>query len=154
MTEFFSDYGQMLFWLGVAALTLIVESATADLVSIWFTPGAVVAMILAIWVDLFWVQLLIFLAFSITLLVLMRTHFKKHPILVKNEPMNAEAVLDARGIVVEGIDNLRGTGAVKVKGLVWSARSSDGEEIPADSIVVIEQIDGVKLICRVAEKQI
>ena len=143
----------MLIWLGVAALTLIVESATADLVSIWFTPGAVVAMILAIWVDLFWVQLLIFLAFSITLLVLMRTYFKKHPILVKNEPMNAEAVLDARGIVVEEIDNLRGTGAVKVKGLVWSARSFDGEEIPADSVVVIEQIDGVKLICRVAEEQ-
>ena len=32
MTEFFADYGQMLPWLGVAVLTLIVESATADLV--------------------------------------------------------------------------------------------------------------------------
>ncbi len=153
MTEFLADYGQMLLWLGVAALTLIVESVTADLVSVWFTPGAVVAMILAIWVDLFWLQLLIFLAFSITLLILMRTHFKRHPILVKKEPMNAEAVLGARGVVLEQIDNLHGTGAVKVKGLTWSARSSNDEVIPADAIVLIERIDGVKLICRIAEEQ-
>ena len=36
-----------LIWFSVIVLSLIVESQTADLVSIWFAPGAFVAMILA-----------------------------------------------------------------------------------------------------------
>ena len=34
-------------WFGVIVLTLIAESQTADLVAIWFAPGAFVALILS-----------------------------------------------------------------------------------------------------------
>ena len=151
MNEFLTEYGMMLLWLGVAVMSLIIESVTSDMVSIWFTPGAILAMILAIWVDLFWLQLLIFLAISVIMLIWARYHFKKHPILHDSAPMNADAVLEERGVVVEEIDNLRETGAVKVKGMVWTARSADGQVIGKDEIVTIDRISGVKLICRVAE---
>ena len=36
-----------LLWFSVILLTLVIESQPADLVSIWFAPGAFVAMILA-----------------------------------------------------------------------------------------------------------
>lgn len=153
MVEFLTEHGIMLLWLGVAVISLIIESITSDMVSIWFTPGAILAMILSIWVDLFWLQLLIFLAISIIMLILARAYFKKHPILHDSAPMNADAVLEERGVVVEEINNLKETGAVKVKGMVWTARSVDDQMIARGEIVTIEQISGVKLICRLAESE-
>ena len=35
-------------WLGVVALSIIIEFVTADLVSVWFIFGGLVAMILAL----------------------------------------------------------------------------------------------------------
>ena len=34
-------------WLAVTALSLVIEFITADMVSVWFTGGGIVAMILA-----------------------------------------------------------------------------------------------------------
>ena len=52
----------------------------------------------------------------------------------------------ADAVVVEEIDNIKSTGEVKIDGKIWTARSSDNEIIPPNSIVVVEKIEGVKLI--------
>ena len=44
------------------------------------------------------------------------------------------------------IDNLRQTGAVKVSGVEWSARSVDGRQIAADTAVRIDKIEGAKVL--------
>ena len=36
-----------LIWFGIIVLTLVVESQTADLVAIWFAPGAFISLILS-----------------------------------------------------------------------------------------------------------
>ena len=62
---------------------------------------------------------------------------------------NADALIGAHAIVQETIDNLHESGSVKVKGLVWTARSTDDDiTIPAGSLVTVCEISGVKLICK------
>ena len=148
MEQFFAEYGLMLLWAIIAISTLAVEATTVDMISIWFTPGALVAMILSIWVDIFWVQLLVFLALSAILLCLTRRYFKKHPQYGKDEKMNADAIVGKTGIVQEAIDNIRETGSVKVGALVWTARAAEASvTIPEGTVVIVKDIVGVKVIC-------
>ena len=48
--------------------------------------------------------------------------------------------------VTEDIQNLQSQGQVKVNGMVWSARSTDGQHIPKGTVVRIDRIEGVKLL--------
>ena len=60
-------------------------------------------------------------------------------------------LLVSYGVVLEDIDNLAATGQVRVCGSVWSARSTDGAPIAAGTTVVVDRIEGVKLMVRTAK---
>ena len=77
MKEFLIQHGAFIFWAAVAVVSLVVEAMTAELVSCWFAPSAIVSMILSTFVDLFWVQLLVFLVLSAILLAVVRRYVKK-----------------------------------------------------------------------------
>ena len=64
----------------------------------------------------------------------------------KSQPTNADRCIGAPAIVTEEINNLLGTGAVRINGLIWTARSLSDDTIPINSTVTIKAIDGVKLI--------
>ena len=50
-------------------------------------------------------------------------------------------------MVTETIENLKGTGRVKLNGVDWTARTrEDGCVIPVDTVVAIQEVQGVKLI--------
>ena len=51
-------------------------------------------------------------------------------------------------VVTEEINNIEAKGAVKVGGIVWSARSETDETIETGKTVTVTKIDGVKLIVR------
>ncbi|MBQ3639766.1 MAG: NfeD family protein, partial [Clostridia bacterium] len=68
MKDFLIQHGAFLFWMAVAIVSLIIEALTTELVSCWFAPSAIVSMILSGFVDIFWVQLLVFLVLSVLLL--------------------------------------------------------------------------------------
>ena len=149
MGEFLMTYGPALFWVIVATAAVIVESQTCELISIWFLPGAVIAMVLSFFGVEFWIQAVVFVAFSALTLTLVHTALKKYLPKRKETKTNVDAMIGVKGIVEEEIDNLHETGSVKVKGLVWTARSADENVlIPKGSIVTVEKIVGVKLICR------
>lgn len=80
-------------------------------------------------------------------LVITRPLVKKyiHP---KMQRTNADKVIGQIGIVCQDIDNINATGQVKVDGKVWSARSIDNQIITENSEVIIEKIEGVKLIVK------
>ena len=48
--------------------------------------------------------------------------------------------------VVEPVSNLDGTGTVLLNDVEWTARSASGQNIEKDSIVVVKEVKGVKLI--------
>ena len=66
--------------------------------------------------------------------------------LPKKTPTNSDRVIGMVGVVTEEIDNIRETGAVKVDGKVWTARSKDNVVISTGEIVDIHEISGVKVI--------
>ena len=131
-------------WLAVAIVMGIVEGATYALVSAWFAGGAVAAFIAALLGAGFPVQLLVFVAVSAVLLACLRPLAKRRA-RVRPARTNADRILGMVGIVTEPIDNVAATGAVKVSGVEWSARSRDGSPIAAGTQVQILAIHGVKV---------
>lgn len=133
-------------WLGITIVAAVVEAAVPALVSIWFVPGGLVALICALAGGAVWLQIALFLALSCLALVFTRPLAKR---LQKPEPVgtNADRVLGAQGVVTEDIDNLLAQGRVSVLGNSWAARSARPQEkIPAGEQVTVERIEGVKLI--------
>jgi len=138
------------FWLGATVVFGAVEALTVGIVSIWFALGSLAALIAAALHAEMWLQITVFLAVSAIALIATRPLVKKK-ILLRTTPTNSDMVIGESAVVEEEIDNLAGIGAVKVQGKIWSARSDNGEQIPAGSIVRVSKIEGVKLIVKLYE---
>ncbi len=135
-------------WLALLVLFIITEIATVQLTTVWFAGGALISMLLAAFgVKSITVQVIVFLAVSIVLLVATRPLVKKH-INKKSLPTNADRSIGQSAVVTEEINNLEGKGAAKVNGVEWTARSENGDIIPAGATVTVIRIDGVKLIVK------
>lgn len=137
-------------WLVAAIIFLIIEALSVQLISIWLAGGAIVAMVLALLNVNFWIQVLIFAVVSLILIILTRPLVKR--ILNKNvEATNADRSIGKEAAVTSEINNVLGKGQVNLSGQIWSARSSDDSVINEGETVIVEKIDGVKLI--VSRKQ-
>ncbi len=136
---------EMIFWLVLFVVLLVVEIATMGLTTIWFAGGALIAFIAA-YIHLgIGLQIVLFLAVSILLLVLTR------PIAVKyfnqeREKTNVDSLIGQRAVVKEEINTIKATGRVEVNGMEWSAKTEHTEIIEVNTIVSIKGIQGVKLI--------
>lgn len=135
-------------WLALLIVTLAAEAVTLGLTTIWFSAGALAALILSL-VGVGWqIQVAVFFVVSAVLLISMR------PIAAKwlnkgKVSTNADSLIGRTAIVTEPVDNLSGTGGVQVRGQYWTARTASDEiKIAANSRVVIEKISGVKLIVK------
>ena len=137
----------MLFvWLGLLVLFLAVEFATAQLTTVWFAAGALVALLLAAFgVDNLAIQIIVFALVSLVSLILTRPLVKKWT-RKRVQPTNADMVIGEEAVVTEAINNTEGKGLAKVNGAIWSARSVDDRIIPAGNTVTVKAIEGVKLI--------
>lgn len=135
-------------WLGLLVLFVIVEACTANLLTIWFAVGALAALVSSFFTDSLVIQIAIFVVVSLIVLAIVRPMAKKYT-KTKKQPTNADMYINAEGIVTDSISNLKATGTVKVKGTVWTARSFNDEvEIPENTTIIVERIDGVKLIVK------
>lgn len=134
-------------WLALMAVFLIVEGATAQLVTIWFAVGSLGAFITALAAPDNWIlQIAVFAVLSAVALVCTRPLVRKITS-SKKQPTNADMYLGAEGVVLETIDNLDAKGLVKVKGSYWTARTeSDELKIKEGTRVTVRRIEGVKLI--------
>ena len=126
-------------WICAAVLFGIFESLTAQLVSVWFVSSLVGAE--------FYVQIIVFIAVSVLMLLITRPLVKKK-LIVKSESTNADRCIGKTATVTEDIDNINATGQVKVDGQIWTARSINSSIIKKGTNVTVEKIDGVKLIVK------
>lgn len=138
------DYYGIL-WLAALIVLLIVELLTMGLTTIWFAGGALIALIAALCGAPLWLQIVLFIVVSIVLLLVTR------PIAMKywnkdRIKTNAESLIGQTALVTEEIDNLKANGVVTVNGNEWTARSADNRLIPKDAVVIIKEIQGVKLL--------
>jgi membrane protein implicated in regulation of membrane protease activity len=136
------------FWLVAMVIFLILEMATISLVSIWFVGGSLAAFLVSFAVRKPWIEVLVFLGVSLALLFLIRPLARKFSVKKKDQIRSgAQALVGKRAVVTEQIDNLHATGSVQVNGQYWSAKCLDDEEkIEKDSVVIIREVDGVRLV--------
>ena len=137
-------------WILAIVVFVIVEAMTVNLVSIWFMGGALAAMIAAMCSLGFVWQLSLFVAVSGVLLVLFRPILRKK-LTPKRTRTNADRLIGREALVTEPIDDLRATGAIRIDGVLWTARSETGANIPADAVVTVTRIEGAKLFVRPME---
>ena len=139
--------GMVFVWLFILVAAIVVEASTVSLVSLWFVPSACIAMILALCEVKLWIQLTVFFAVFLLLMIILRPVFKKNMGL-RIVPTNANTLIGAQAVVIEQIDNLQAKGQVKVRGQIWTARSADENLIyETGAVVTVLAIEGVKLIC-------
>lgn len=131
-------------WFGALVVFLVIEAQTVSVVSAWFAFGALAAMIAALCGGALWLQAVLFLAVSIALLACLRPLVRKYftPRLTKT---NVDSVIGTVGPVVEDIDNVQSVGRVKLGGMEWSARSTNGQPIPKETLVRVDRIEGNKV---------
>ena len=138
--------GTIAFWVAALVVFLIVEAVTAGLVSIWFVFGSLVALICAALGAAVWLQIFWFIIVSVATLVLTRPLVKRY-VDSRSVATNADRSIGRAAVVTERIDNLAATGAVKLDGVVWTARSTDDAvAIESGERVTVRAIEGVKLI--------
>lgn len=132
------------FWIGAIVLFAVIEAATVSLVSIWFIGGAVAAFIAALCGASTLLQLTLFVAVSAVLLALMRPLLRNR-LMPKRTATNADRLVGQEALVCEAVDNLAETGAIRINGVIWMAKSESGDPIPADTLVRILRIEGAKV---------
>jgi len=135
----------VLVWASVIILSAAIEAGTMDLSSIWFSVGALFALIIAlIWPTEIFAQAIIFIIVSLILLIVLRPIFKKN--MRKNEiKTNADSLVGKIAVCTTAIkDGERGE--VKIEGKIWTAISN--EDIKEHDKVTVLAIKGVKLVVR------
>ncbi len=137
-------------WLAGAVLFAVIEwisATTAD--SLWFSVGALAAMLVALFTDSLPGQVLVFVIVSLISVLLLRPLVKKH-INPHTTPTNADRLIGCDATVLQTVDNAQASGQVRLQGQVWTARSEDGSVLVPDTPVTVVRLEGVKVIVRPA----
>ncbi len=137
-----------LLWLIIVILLTIIEISTINLVSVWFIASGLVSLFLSFFIDSFYVEFAVFVILGIILMLITRPILTKK-MTKKKVKTNLDRVIGMEGIVTEEITKLK-TGEVKVDGKKWSAISE--QKITVGTTVIVESIDGVKLVVRKGEE--
>lgn len=132
-------------WLGLMLLFALAEAATVGLVSIWFVGGSLAGLVVNLLGGSAAVQLLAFALGSAVLLICLRPFVRRY-ITPRKTATNANAALGRTALLTQTVDNLQGTGALKLDGKEWTVRSTDGSVLPAGTLVKIVRLEGVKLL--------
>ena len=134
---------EAIIWLVLMVIFLVLEAVTVVTVSLWFTVGALVALLVSLIGLELWVQIVLFFIVSAVLLACLRPMVQRH-FNPKLSRTNVDALIGSKGYVTADIDNISAAGQVKLGGMEWSARSANGLPIPAGTLVKVAYIEGVK----------
>jgi len=131
-------------WLALMIACLILEALSMQLFSIWFAFGALAALLASLFGAELWLQIILFLVVTVVSLLATRPLTKR--LRGKKVPTNADRCVGQTVVVLEDIDNINGTGLIKVEGQIWTARTADGNLVPAGDFVRTLEIQGAKLL--------
>lgn len=131
------------FWLIMAGLCIIIESITVGFFVFWFAIGALISLVVSLFIDNFLIQAIVFVIASSLLILFTKPLVKKFLNSPNTKPTNVYSIIGKEGIVLEDIDSINSTGKVKVEGELWSAIAD--ENLEKDSKIKVIGIDGVKL---------
>ncbi len=133
-------------WVAICALSIIAEIATAELVSVWFTLGGLVAMLLSCIPGVGWYwQILAFMIISVVCLVFLRRVAKKYLLKGVDEKTNADSLI-GKTVRMETPASDMENGSAKIGGVVWTVREVSGAPLAVGEDVCIIALEGNKLL--------
>ena len=141
-------------WFVLMLAFLVVEAACPiHLVSVWFAAGAVIAAIVAMLGGDLWLQVTLFVVISGGLLLALWPFVKKF-LNPRHSATNLDSVIGSEGYVITAIDNHSAVGQVKLGGMEWSARSTNGKPVEVGTLVKVDRIEGVKVYVSAVEAEV
>ena len=134
-------------WLAVVVSAIILEAATQDFVSIWFSIGALVCLCLCAILP-WWAEFIVFSVISSLTLILTRPLVKK--MMSRSvRYTNVDEAIGKRVKVIKEISKYE-SGEVKINGIIYTAILLEESEktIEVDTIVEIVAFKGNKVSVR------
>ncbi|MBR5645683.1 MAG: NfeD family protein [Treponema sp.] len=128
-------------WVAVTILCVVIESLTLSLTTIWFGISSFVMVFLAFTPIPFGVQLFIFAALSLILLIFTRPVVKRK-LNQKKIATNYERIIGQIAVVTKKITALE-KGSIKINGMEWTAAVKEDITLTEGSKCIIEEIAGV-----------
>ena len=140
-------------WLGVILSTAVLEIITTDLISIWFTFGAILPLILSLTTEMSsaW-QIVIFLLLSSLLLACLRKITFKFLFKNSDTKTNLDAMVGQKFRLIERTD-FETVGRVKVKDVEWGVVGENQATIEKGKTVEVVKIKGNKLVVKEVEEE-
>lgn len=138
-------------WVFVLISTIFIEFESPQLVSIWFSVGAVVALIMAAFNLHYLWQIATFVIVSMILILLTRPlskRFMKRDII----KTNVSSLIGQQGTILKEV-SLNQRGEVQVQTRIWTAFTLDNITILQGEIVRIVDIEGNKLLVEPVRKE-
>lgn len=138
-------------WLIIAVAFGIAELMTISLTLVWFSIGALILMVLSTFIESIIIQIVLFAAISITLLVIFTKYFVDKDKSFKYNT-NLQGIEQKTGVVKEEIPPYS-TGIVTLTGEDWTAISENNEKIEVGQLVKVIRIEGVKLVVKSVDNE-
>ncbi len=140
-------------WLGFFVIMVIVEFATSELVSVWFTGGGLALIVSLIPGTPFWSEIIVFSVSSLFLLLAIRPLAKKKLMKKKeNIKFNVDSMIGQKTVVTQKITELK-PGLIKLHDVEWTAETADKKTIEKGTIVKIVDIIGNKVKVEVINEE-
>lgn len=140
-------------WLALFVIMIIIEASGPALVSIWFSVGALLALIVSFIPGVaWWIEIIVFLVVSTACLIALRPICKRY---FKRNTLNTnvDSFVGKRGYVIEDIEDLK-PGAVKIGDVSWTAVPADKKaKILENEIIEVVAVNGNKLVVKKVEEK-
>lgn len=139
---------EILIWAILMVVFVVIEVVTIQLVSIWLAAGAFITLVVTCLCDISFIAQLGIFTLSSAVLLAVTVPFLRKRLDKVHIATNAELDIGKTAVVIEEINPDSNTGRVTLNGVDWNAVSENGNIISKDSIVIVTQVKGSKLIVR------
>ena len=140
-------------WLAIIVVSVIVEIATLDLVSVWFAVGSIVPFILsAIGGIAIEIQISVFVVVTAVLIIFLRKYAQKLLFKNMNDKTNLDMQIGKIYRLLEDAD-FEKNGLIKINDVVWTAVSEEGNLIKKGQLVEVVKVNGNKMFVKLAKDE-
>ncbi len=140
-------------WMIFGVVLMVAEIVTPSFFYLWFSIGAFVTGVVAMFsVSLGW-QVVVFAVTSTLLVILTRPIARRLSKGDSPRKMYIDGLVNSTGRVTVEINPLLDKGLVKIDGEDWRATSIDGNTIPVDSIVKVVRLEGTLIFVEILPRE-
>lgn len=139
-------------WVGVLVVSIVLEALTLGLTTIWAAIASIPMIFLArAGMPLKW-QILIFVFLTAILAIVTRPFVVKFLKTGKQSEGNINSLDGQTILCISPISEFKFGEAKTKNGVVWTAKSDDGTEIPSDTICTVSRVEGNTLVVKQVSK--